>query len=671
MASSSNPNGLNYNMDNGSLGQSAPTATGQPTATSSTGYDPITAGMPLASYRSDSLNGLQMAPQNLYYPSYPHSLQQSSISGQVTNTSQGSSMLYNNNPTMPAVSYTQYDRFMSHARPSVNSNPYQQYSVPSSYLSAAGGSSSGVSQNSIHGIPKLNPVSAPGNPDLNALYSAGISRLTANPDGPRKQSVDEMLYNASEFVRKMYNLISDPAEHQYIRWASNGDSFIIINQNDFAREILPRFFKHCNYSSFVRQLNKYGFHKIRNSPETKDLSSSAWEFYHAYFRRDYPQYLVNVKRKNDKISSSSAPASVPTSVATMSFPQVIKQSPVMLSDPQPIMITNSSAAVSVPDVEPEQESSSYAEPNIMVESLQNEVTALSENQKCLEETVYDLSKKLSFVYEELIRVKTTLAAHEARLEHPATGEHHSQITSTIYGNELQQQEETVALNQDVDRSLKHRLSHDNLDMTDKKMRVGDDGLPKLHTVVPEWTQPPRVLLVEDDPTCRSVSTKLLQIFGCENDTCSDGATAIKKMSSDSYDLVLMDIVMPTMDGVSATNLIRQFDPVTPIISMTSNLTEKDCMTYLSSGMTDILAKPFSKANLYEILIRYCGHLCKNSATGKPKETPQKSRDSNYMQMVNYSPTLFTEEQNNKNINDSHAPAGQETTCQIVANEVSQ
>jgi osomolarity two-component system response regulator SKN7 len=61
-------------------------------------------------------------------------------------------------------------------------------------------------------------------------------------------------------------------------------------------------------------------------------------------------------------------------------------------------------------------------------------------------------------------------------------------------------------------------------------------------------------------------------------------------------------------GVEATTQIRRFDPNTPIISMTSNTTTQECIKYLSHGMNDILAKPFTKANLLSMLERYCMHL---------------------------------------------------------------
>jgi YesN/AraC family two-component response regulator len=67
-------------------------------------------------------------------------------------------------------------------------------------------------------------------------------------------------------------------------------------------------------------------------------------------------------------------------------------------------------------------------------------------------------------------------------------------------------------------------------------------------------------------------------------------------------------MMPKLDGVSATTQIRQFDAMTPIISMTSNTTANDIMTYFANGMNDILPKPFSKDSLLSMLEKHCQHL---------------------------------------------------------------
>ncbi|KAG0232120.1 kinase-regulated stress-responsive transcription factor skn7 [Mortierella sp. GBA43] len=135
-------------------------------------------------------------------------------------------------------------------------------------------------------------------------------------------------------------------------------------------------------------------------------------------------------------------------------------------------------------------------------------------------------------------------------------------------------------------------------------------VPRPSGGIPNWSMPPKVLLVEDDDTCRRYSARFLQIFGCSFDVAEDGVAAVGKMrmSNQKYDIVLMDIMMPKMDGVSATTQIRQFDAMTPIISMTSNTNANDCMTYYANGMNDILPKPFTRAGLLSMLEKHCQHL---------------------------------------------------------------
>jgi osomolarity two-component system response regulator SKN7 len=128
------------------------------------------------------------------------------------------------------------------------------------------------------------------------------------------------------------------------------------------------------------------------------------------------------------------------------------------------------------------------------------------------------------------------------------------------------------------------------------------------TYVPGWAVPPRVLVVDDNDVCRKMSSKFLQVFGCAIDVAVDGVNAVNKMNLEKYDLVLMDIVMPNLDGVSATSLIREFDPRTPIISMTSNSGPKELLNYMSSGMNDILPKPFTKEGLLNMLEKHLIHL---------------------------------------------------------------
>ncbi|CAN8062021.1 unnamed protein product [Agarophyton chilense] len=99
------------------------------------------------------------------------------------------------------------------------------------------------------------------------------------------------------FLTKLYQLVSDPSTHALVSWTDDkGLSFTVHKPSEFGRDILPKYFKHNNFSSFVRQLNQYGFHK--QNPDK-------WMFGHDSFRRDRPDLLKNITRRRPKQSQSS------------------------------------------------------------------------------------------------------------------------------------------------------------------------------------------------------------------------------------------------------------------------------------------------------------------------------------------------------------------------------
>lgn len=162
-----------------------------------------------------------------------------------------------------------------------------------------------------------------------------------------------------------------------------------------------------------------------------------------------------------------------------------------------------------------------------------------------------------------------------------------------------------------------------------------DTRKKSGTVDPGWSRPPRILLVEDDMTCRQIGGKFLYSFSCAVDCAFDGLEAVSKVQEgNKYDMILMDIIMPNLDGVSACHIIRQFDR-TPIIAMTSNIRSDDIQMYFHHGMDDVLPKPFTRKSLLDMLEKHLSHLKKippgmdvapMSATVGAPSTAQSSRD---------------------------------------------
>lgn len=102
------------------------------------------------------------------------------------------------------------------------------------------------------------------------------------------------------FLQKTYDMIESAPKH-LASWSASGQSFIIKNPRDFAREMLPQYFKHNKFSSFVRQLNFYGFRKHKKDEVMiaveEDEAKHWWEFYHEKFIRGKKQLMSEIRRK--------------------------------------------------------------------------------------------------------------------------------------------------------------------------------------------------------------------------------------------------------------------------------------------------------------------------------------------------------------------------------------
>ncbi|BGP68621.1 Transcription factor SKN7 [Rhodotorula toruloides] len=506
---------------------------------------------------------------------------------------------------------------------------------------------------------------------------------------------------ASEFVKKLYKMLDDGEYSDVVSWGHDGSTFVVKDMNQFTTAILPAHFKHSNFASFVRQLNKYDFHKVKNNDDgPSPYGENTWEFRHPNFRADMKDNLENIKRKAPaakkaaqaaqqqrmRAAASNGPldpslAAGPSGSLAGSLPpgdynalqvqldglartqQAMQQHMTNLSQDYQAVIgemMNFQRNMVAQDqlmqnliqylvsLEADQKGTASQDPSapyVPSSQAQKLISSYTEVARASYDQMADLSRRASlsggqfpnlpplpppppnfghFEFAPLGRRDDGAQRQNGGYEQQGgqgprgPGGASASPGQQQPGQQGQPQQQPGQQPPSQQQPPPPQFVHPAFSSGDPQASTSapaptstadrPPAAPRRQSNVPGWAVPPRVLLVEDDAVCRKLSSKFLEVFGCQIDVAVDGVSAVNKMNMQKYDLVLMDIVMPNLDGVSATSLIRQFDPMTPIISMTSNSGPNDIMTYFSHGMNDVLPKPFTKENLLSMLEKHLTHL---------------------------------------------------------------
>ncbi|KAI1497287.1 HSF-type DNA-binding-domain-containing protein [Biscogniauxia marginata] len=470
--------------------------------------------------------------------------------------------------------------------------------------------------------------------------------------------------NSSDFVRKLYKMLEDPAYGDLVRWGDQGDSFVVLENEKFTKTILPKHFKHSNFASFVRQLNKYDFHKVRHNEENGQApyGHGAWEFRHPEFRADRKDNLDNIRRK--------APA-----------PRKAQNADDHFGQNQQVVVLGETLAATTQQVQQLQES--YYEILNANKIFVDEILHLQKLVRAQYQVHNELINHLNKVEQE--RRENRNSNHS----NPAFNSRDTALLSDGSESPLELRRARDILNgltvdHVADRDL-NRMSvafhqtggspesagssmmappggaggvtpflHDPLNdvrhlVYPVGQTIGIDPFAPEHmnnipynrpgqentmaansdfnaTPMPSHTPPggslqgspwgakkPIVLLVEDDKTCSRIGSKFLTQYDCGVEVARDGLEAVNKVNSrqHAYDLIFMDIIMPQLDGVSATAMIREVQPNTPIVAMTSNINQQDLEMYFHWGMRDVLAKPFTKEGMIGKLRKHLVNMLRN------------------------------------------------------------
>lgn len=331
---------------------------------------------------------------------------------------------------------------------------------------------------------------------------------------------------STDFVNKLFSMLEEPSSRHTVHWTAGGDSFVVVDPSEFTKTVLPRHFKHSNFASFVRQLNKYDFHKVRVNPtEASPYGENAWEFKHPDFQLHNREQLENIKRKTPAARKKEHSNGTSTGRPSGTDREVI-------------------------------------------EHMQRDIESLKRSHQ-------ELENQLSRAIDSIDSLQRSAS----------TREHYIKQLMDL----LNQQQQNNANNNDPPPPQQRPQN--------------------LSPLIPPPPPPPAphegsymVLLGEDDEDSVRLCRKFLNQYGCDVDVANDGLEAVHRTQACGYDLVLIDSVLPSLDGASATELIRNTNTHVPVIIMVS--TDVNEEAYYERGVTGILRKPFKKDDLFHILDAY-------------------------------------------------------------------
>lgn len=487
--------------------------------------------------------------------------------------------------------------------------------------------------------------------------------------------------NSSDFVRKLYKMLEDPSYESIVRWGEGGESFVVLENEKFTKMILPKHFKHSNFASFVRQLNKYDFHKVRQNNEDNTPSPygpNAWEFKHPEFQANKKDSLDNIRRKapaprkptqniEDQYPAQQMDLVNSQLVATQQQLQHLSERYQDLAQGHVVLlqqvvqlqkfIKNHDGVMHrvmgfLHSVDAQRRNSRIggpfgnpgmgsgdpisndgrvddhpASPLQQASELLEEFNAENLPNKELEQMTHEYHLRNDFS-------TTPPNDHGSASMPPPSGSSSTHIGYPV-GNDLDSMVYPVGHTNGIDpinsehiHNIPYALPANGILPVDTMPEAVPEGSPRIdrkkNPADSVWGMTkPRILLVEDDKVCARIGSKFLQAFECGVETARDGLEAVNKINSGAsqFDLILMDIIMPHLDGVSATVCIREIRPSIPIIAMTSNIRADDIDMYFRYGMNDVLPKPFTKEGMLRSLEKHLPQFKKNALYPPTTQVP--------------------------------------------------
>lgn len=151
------------------------------------------------------------------------------------------------------------------------------------------------------------------------MAASGSERMLSGDERNAYSAPEPTHHTVPAFLQKTYEILENSAFHDFVCWDDAGETLVIKKVSEFSSLVLPKYFKHNNFQSFVRQLNMYSFHKVRHKSDWR-------EFRHPNFRRGCRHLLHTIKRKSSTASTPSSHVRSQTQVLQSQRQEIVTNS---------------------------------------------------------------------------------------------------------------------------------------------------------------------------------------------------------------------------------------------------------------------------------------------------------------------------------------------------------
>mmetsp|Transcript_6031 Transcript_6031/g.12613 ORF Transcript_6031/g.12613 Transcript_6031/m.12613 type:complete len:534 (-) Transcript_6031:539-2140(-) len=233
------------------------------------------------------------------------------------------------------------------------------------------------------GRVSLSPMAAP------SSHAAAAAAAMVPGGSKKKKEGSGVTTEVPIFLQKTYHMI-DTCDPRICTWSEDGLTFIVKDTTLFETTIIPQFFKHNKFSSFVRQLNFYGFRKIkycdslRIDPQMEAETANFWRFKHDKFRRGRKDLLIEIKRSGSNNTQSSAAASAQAAAAVNA-----KVAPAVVAS----SVANAPASPKIVQIRSVEKPEEVTHLKTEVEELKEQIASMTKNIDELTSMVKNISVK--------------------------------------------------------------------------------------------------------------------------------------------------------------------------------------------------------------------------------------------------------------------------------------